>query len=123
MARKDLYGVVGCWMLNSNQDIALLIVRLHCVAKERNTFGKYYSEQRPEELKEAKFGKPCKPIYDKIGPKSIPQVISSLRKKKRVKTSHFTRDKDKMAEMKEAVKLARNITKQLQLKWQKLMYG
>ena len=87
----------------------------HLVAKEKEyAWRKYHSGLMTEE-EEAKLETMMQPIYDQIDRNLIYSTSDKFTKEERVKTFVFTRDKDKMAEMKEAVKLAREYYKTITL--------
>jgi hypothetical protein len=87
----------------------------HLVAKEKEyAWRKYYSESMTTE-EEATLLTMMQPIEDQIDRNLIYSTSDKFTKEERVKTFIFNRDKSKMAEMKEAVKLAREYYKTITL--------
>jgi hypothetical protein len=87
----------------------------HLVAKEKEyAWRKYYSDSMTTE-EEATLLTMMQPIEDQIDRNLIYSTSDKFTKEERVKTFIFSRDKSKMAEMKEAVKLAREYYKTITL--------
>ncbi len=87
----------------------------HLVTQEKYyAWEKYFSDSMNEE-EQANLELMLQPIYDQINLNLVYSKDDRFTKEERVKTFIFYRDKEKMAEMKESVKLAREYYKTLTL--------